>query len=211
MRKKYHDILVYGTEQVLGDHEAVCEAAAYVLDRLITGNKNYQVTEVNPSIMTSNYREYTAENGQTPCAVVVCCADSRVPPEHIFHAGISELFVIRNAGNLMDTFSLGSVEYAVEHLNAPLVIIMGHTGCGAVGAALHKEQAGGGLGKILAEVAEAIGDEIDPREAERKNLLHSMHRLGKSEVLKELHQQGRVEFCAAIYNIKTGHVSFLHQ
>lgn len=207
MRAEYHDILVFGTEQVLGDHEAVCEPAAYVLNRLVEGNTNYKVHESNPTALTN--REHTADNGQTPCAVVVCCADSRVPPEHIFHAGLGELFVIRNAGNLMDTFSLGSVEYAVEHLNAPLVVIMGHTGCGAVGAALHKEQAGGGLGQILAEVTEAIRDEIDPREAERKNLLHSMNKLGRSEILKHLHQEGKVEFCAAIYDIKSGHVDFL--
>lgn len=209
MRSEYHDILTFGTEAVLGDHSAVCESAAWVLDRLVNGNQGYQVFERNPSALTSQRREDTADQGQTPCAVVVCCADSRVPPEHIFHAGIGDLFVIRNAGNLMGPFSVGSVEYAVEHLNAPLVVVMGHTNCGAVAAALHKEQGTGGLAEILAEVAQAIQEETDPREAERKNLLHSMKKLGESEILKELHQAGKVEFAAAIYDIKTGHVEFL--
>lgn len=211
MRKEYHDILVKGTELALGDHEAVCESAAYMLDRLVQGNLGYRSYEANPSEISDARREDTAENGQAPCVAVVCCADSRVPPEHIFHAGIGDLFVIRNAGNLIEPFSLGSIEYAVEHLNVPLVLLMGHTSCGAVGAALHKEQAGGGLGEILREVGEAIRDEIDPRKAERMNLIHNMRKLGESEILKELHQQGKVEFAGAIYDIRTGHVEFLSE
>lgn len=83
------------------------------------------------------------QNGQSPLAVVVCCSDSRVPPEHIFHAGIGELFVIRNAGNLISQFALGSAEYAVEPSGDPLVLLMGHTNCGAVSAARppHRRQA----------------------------------------------------------------------
>lgn len=114
-----------------------------------------------------------AEQGQKPCAVILTCADSRVPPEHIFHAGLGELFVIRNAGNLMGYYSLGSVEYAVQHLNAPLVVVMGHTGCGAVHAAMH-EQANGALGWILDSVRAHLGETRDVRLAERRNLLANL-------------------------------------
>ncbi|MCC8059751.1 MAG: carbonic anhydrase [Clostridiales bacterium] len=209
MRKKYHDILTFGTETVLGEHSAICEPAAFVLDCLVSGNQDYQTTEENPAELSSQRRAHTTEQGQRPCAVLICCADSRVPAEHIFHAGIGELFVIRNAGNVIGHFCLGSVEYAVEHLNAPLVIVMGHTNCGAVGAALKHEIWKGGLAKIIEEVEAAIGDEVDPRKAERKNLLHSLKRLGESEILRELHKEGRVEFAAAIYDIKSGNVEFL--
>ncbi|MCD8083434.1 MAG: carbonic anhydrase [Clostridiales bacterium] len=150
-----------------------------------------------------------AELGQTPCAVVFCCADSRVPAEHIFHAGLGDLFVIRNAGNVVGTYDLGSIEYAVEHLNVQLVLVMGHTSCGAVASAMMNEVWSGALAKVLKEVGLAIGDETDPREAEKKNLLHSMKQLGKSEILSELYHQGKVEFAAAIYDIKTGKVHLL--
>lgn len=141
--------------------------------------------------------------------MVVCCSDSRVPPEHIFHAGIGELFVIRNAGNLISQFALGSAEYAVEPSGDPLVLLMGHTNCGAVSAALTPTQETGGLADILAEIRAAIGPELDPRTAERKNALHALATLGRSPILQALHRQGKVEFAAAIYDIRTGHVDFL--
>ena len=141
--------------------------------------------------------------------MVVCCADSRVPPEHIFDAGLGELFVIRNAGNLMGPFDIGSVEYAVEHLGVPLVLMMGHRNCGAVAAALEHAKEQGDLATILAEVSLAIGDAADPAEAERRNLLHSLSRLQQSSLLRELHEAGKVEFAAAIYDIRTGRVEFL--
>ena len=68
--------------------------------------------------------------------MIVTCSDSRVPAEHIFSAGIGELFVIRTAGNVIGTYELGSVEYGAEHLHAPIVVVLGHTGCGAISAAL---------------------------------------------------------------------------
>ena len=132
-----------------------------------------------------------------------------MPPEHIFHAGIGELFIIRNAGNLISDFALGSVEYAVEHLETPLVVVMGHTGCGAVGTALTPAQEKGGLAAILAEIRDAIAGESDPHQAVRKNTLHALATLGHSPILKELHQAGKVEFAAAIYDIHSGHVDFL--
>ena len=139
-------------------------------------------------------------------AVVVCCADSRVPPEHIFHAGIGDLFVIRNAGNVMTPSALGSVEYAVGHLHVPLVLVMGHRGCGAVAAALLHGHEPGALGDLVAQVSAAVGHCHDPRQAERANLLHSLAALGASEHLTLLAEAGKVNFAAAIYDIRTGTV-----
>ena len=92
---------------------------------------------------------------------------------------------------------------------APLVLLMGHTNCGAVSAALTPTQETGGLADILAEIRAAIGPELDPRTAERKNALHALATLGRSPILQALHRQGKVEFAAAIYDIRTGHVDFL--
>lgn len=202
-------ILSFGAQAVSGEKTVFDEAAGQNLDRLIQGNNGYKTVPANPAVLSPEQREDTAKNGQSPLAVVVCCSDSRVPPEHIFHAGIGELFIVRNAGNLIGDFALGSVEYAVEHLGTPLVLLMGHTNCGAVGAALSPAQEKGGLAAILEEIRWAIGDEINPMEAVRKNTLHALATLGRSPILKELHQAGKVEFAAAIYDIHSGHVDFL--
>lgn len=95
--------------------------------------------------------------GQSPRAVVITCADSRVIPEVIFSCGLGELFTIRIAGNVIDAHQLGSIEYAVSHLKTPLVVILGHTGCGAVQAALHGE-ADGHIRYIVDTIREAIGE-----------------------------------------------------
>lgn len=209
MKQELEAILSFGARAVSGSRTVFDEAAGVNLDRLIQGNANFKEIPVNPTALTQEQREHTAKNGQSPLAVVLCCSDSRVPPEHIFHTGIGELFVVRNAGNLIGPFALGSVEYAVEHLGTPLVLLMGHTNCGAVGAALSSAQETGGLAEILAEIRAAIGPESDPRAAAQKNVLHSLATLGRSPILQTLHQQGKVEFAAAIYDIRTGHVDFL--
>ena len=108
-----------------------------ILERLIEGNRRYltqtqPVGEVSPALR------------RHPCAIVICCSDSRVVPEHIFSAGLGELFVIRVAGNVLDRHQLGSIEYAAAHLHCRLILVLGHTGCGAIGAALE----GGGEGMI---------------------------------------------------------------
>ena len=140
MKQELESILSFGAQAVSGEKTIFDQAALRHLDRLMEGNSGYKTTPANPAVLSQELREGTAKNGQSPLAVIVCCSDSRVPPEHIFHAGIGELFIIRNAGNLISDFALGSVEYAVEHLETPLVVVMGHTGCGAVGTALTPAQ-----------------------------------------------------------------------
>src|SRR5205085_10520354 len=97
-------------------------------------------------------RRATLAKGQHPFAVVLACADSRVPPELVFDQGLGELFVLRVAGNLADPFVLGSIEYAVEHLHTPLIVVLGHENCGAVAAALTKAAFPGNLGTLVKEV-----------------------------------------------------------
>ena len=155
-------------------------------------------------------RKNTARFGQHPYAVVITCSDSRVPPMHIFGAGIGELFVIRNAGNIVGEYDLGSVEYAVEHLGCSLVVVMGHTGCGAVEAAI-SGGAHGHVCSIVEEIKKAIGDERDGRKAEILNVCHSLEKLSESPILSEIHSRGEVDFAGAIYNIESGEVEFLSE
>ena len=125
------------------------------LAKLKKGNEAYITAETSSGNVSPELRSSTCVNGQKPYAVIVTCADSRVVPEHIFSAGIGELFVIRVAGNVIDDVVLGSIEYAADHLNTPLVVVMGHTHCGAVGAAI-KGEGDGNIKAITDEIRLAI-------------------------------------------------------
>jgi len=95
------------------------------LRKLVEGNTIYQKARHNPAFIGKQRRIETTNPGQFPYAVILTCSDSRVPPEHIFSAGIGDLFVVRTAGNVVGSFELGSIEYAVEHLNVPLILCDG--------------------------------------------------------------------------------------
>lgn len=168
--------------------------------RLSEGNKKY-VESFDPKI-----RVDLAEHGQHPYAIIVCCSDSRVVPEEIFHADIGDLFVIRVAGNVLDNHQSGSIEYAADHLDCKNIIVLGHTGCGAVQAALK----GGGDGfirYITDDIQEAIGQEKDPYKACCLNVNHAVTRLeedfGKHPEIKDIKIQG------AVYDIRSGEVEWL--
>lgn len=143
--------------------------------------------------------------GQQPWAIVICCSDSRVVPERIFHTELGELFVIRVAGNVLDRHQLGSVEYAAAHLGCRLIVMLGHTGCGAVAAAVagHTE---GYISYITADILEAVGAERDAERACRLNVRHGVERLrrafaGHSE-LQDIEVRG------AVYDLSDGSVSW---
>ena len=171
-----------------------------IREKLFVGNKQYLETS------DAALRSETAENGQHPYAIVVCCSDSRVIPEQIFSADIGDLFVIRVAGNVLDQHQLGSIEYATEHLHCQHIIVLGHTGCGAVTATLH----GGGDGfikYITDDILEAIGSERDPDKACCLNVEHAVDRL-KREFASHP-EVGEAVIEGAIYDIKTGEVRWL--
>lgn len=105
------------------------------LERLKEGNRRFLAGEHGQGMEDPKRRLAVAQR-QAPFAVLVSCSDSRVPPEILFGCGLGELFIVRNAGNTVDTTALGSIEFAVVHLHVPLVVVMGHQRCGAVEAAL---------------------------------------------------------------------------
>ena len=174
------------------------------IDKLKKGNEAYLNASANTGNISPAIRKDTKENGQHPYAVVISCSDSRVIPEDIFMAGIGELFVIRVAGNVMDNHQLGSVEYAVDHLGSPLVLVLGHTNCGAVGAALE----GGApsfIKSITDEIKKAIGDEKDAYKASKLNVEQSVAVI--KDKLAEI--KDKCEVCGAIYDIESGKVEWL--
>jgi carbonic anhydrase len=178
------------------------------LERLRSGDSEYISHIHNPADLTDAIREDTTLHGQHPYAVVITCSDSRVPVENIFSVGIGELFVIRTAGNVVAEYELGSVEYAVEHLSVPLVVVMGHTHCGAVEAAMLGD-AGGYVGTITHEIRGCIGDCRDASECEKLNVRNTVKKIQGTEIMQELISEGKVHVVGAIYDIRTGKVKFM--
>ena len=171
-----------------------------IKERLISGNRLF--TENG----SADLRIKTAEYGQQPYAIVVACSDSRVIPEMIFSAGIGDLFVIRVAGNVLDSHQLGSIEYAAAHLGCKMIVLLGHTGCGAISAALsgHHE---GFITYIVEDILEAIGEERDPTEACRLNVRNGVERIRKEFAGHP--EVGTIEILGAVYDLRSGEVEWL--
>lgn len=178
------------------------------IDRLTKGNSLFLNGTSNSGNTSREVRHLTALNGQTPYAIVVTCSDSRVVPEHIFNAGIGELFIVDNAGNVISDFDLGSIEYGAEHLHSDTIIVMGHTGCGAVAAAI-ENNAHGYMKKVTNEIRSGIGNEKDPAKAEIQNVEHSIKQIMKSEIIAGLVNAGKLTIKGAIYDTDAGDVEFL--
>ena len=170
------------------------------LERLKAGNIAYLNAKTGSGDISPEIRLYTSKNGQKPYAVIVSCSDSRVIPEYIFSAGLGELFVVRVAGNVIDNHQLGSIEYSVEHLGCKLVVVLGHTQCGAVGAAVKKN--GGFIGFITDEIRQAIGEERDAVKASVLNVKQSV-----SKIKSALNVEG-LQVLGALYNTESGAVDF---
>jgi len=153
------------------------------------------------------------EQGQSPHTIVIGCCDSRVPPEILFDQEPGRLFVMRTAGNVVDTIGLGSLEYAAEHLEVPLMVMLGHSLCGAVSTAF-SGLATGHIGSILAEISPAVdavreldGDRLDL--AIRENAIRSILRiLERSPLLSSRVSAGLLAVLAAHNDLATGNVSF---
>ena len=177
-----------------------------IRDRLDRGNLRWRQRQDEAAAL----RLHTAQNGQEPYAIVVACSDSRVIPEQLFDAGLGELFVIRVAGNVLDRHQLGSIEYAAGHLHCRLILLLGHTGCGAVGAAL----SGGGEGfiqYITDEILLAVGQERDPLRACEKNVLHGVQLLRREFAEHPEIPAEDLEIRGAVYDIETGAVRWLEE
>ena len=184
------------------------------LARLTAGNKRFVAGAVTHPDQSVAHRTELA-GGQHPYAIILACADSRLSPELIFDEGLGDLFVVRNAGNLLDNHVYASLEYAVEHLHVPLIVVLGHTKCGAVTAAVGGGELPGHLSSIAESLAPAVamakkkpGDAVD--NAVRINArLASAALAGLEPILSEAVKEGRVKVVAARYDIGTGQVEFL--
>ena len=145
---------------------------------------------------------------------MLACADSRVPPEIIFNQGLGDIFVVRVAGNISEPFALGSIDYAVEHLHVPLIVVLGHEKCGAVTAALAADKPEGNLGKLIGEIH--VGEPLPANRdqavalAVENNVRHQANSLvERSEVVREHMKQHKLRVVAGVYDLATGKVRWL--
>jgi carbonic anhydrase len=188
------------------------------LIRLIEGNARFTTNHpIHPNQTLEKLREL--EKGQHPFAVVISCSDSRVPPELIFDQGFGDLFIIRNAGNIIGDYEIGSVEYAVEHLESKLVIVLGHSNCGAIGAYLEHQH--DSIPNHIQSIVDYIKSEPEEialdknssnlfNEAVKANVLHGVNLLQHSDpVLKELIEKKELKIMGAVYDMHTGKVNFI--
>ena len=171
---------------------------------------------------TGNRRRLELAKYQALFAAYVSCSDSRVPPEVLFGRGVGELFIVRNAGNTVDTAALGSVEFAVGVLGVPLVVVMGHESCGAVKAAMDVVEKNasfpGSIGRMIEPIIPAVlasrGKTGDPVElAVRANVSRVCERLrtAAEPILLDPQQEGRVKVVGAYYALNTGRVDFFDE
>ncbi|MGH4124642.1 MAG: carbonic anhydrase [Clostridium sp.] len=157
-----------------------------------------------------------ATNGQKPFAVIFSCSDSRVPPENIFDQGLGDLFVIRNAGNVVDDITLGSIEYGVEHAAAPLIVVLGHENCGAIKATIDGGEASPNISAILSKIKPSFdkvkGSTTDKNELYEncadENVKNSLAVIKSSPVINKLEKEKKVTVIGAKYHIETGKVTF---
>ena len=190
------------------------------LARLKEGNAKF-LTDSPLQAVPGRDRRLEIARGQTPFAVLVSCSDSRVPPEVLFGRGLGELFIVRNAGNTVDTVALGSIEYAIAVLGVPLVVVLGHERCGAVEAALSVVEKNtvfpGSLNQmiepilpaaLMARSSGAKGEELLDA-AVRENIRRVVTRIRNSEpVMMNPIKAGKVKVVGARYDLDDGQVEF---
>ncbi len=216
MRLKYFipavAVFVSASASFAADHKEtpVVEPEA-ALKKLQAGNARYAGKSVSAGKSTAKARAATAQ-GQHPFAIIVGCADSRTSPEIIFDQNLGDLFVIRTAGNLVDDYALGSIEYAVEHLGARLVVVLGHERCGAVKAAVAGGSAPGHVGAIVKDIRPAVtavnkspGDVLV--NSINENIYRVADKICKKASLGD--KASSVRVVRAVYDLDSGKVEWL--
>ncbi len=194
-------------------------SAEDALQRLKDGHERFLRGEAH---LPSLSRETLAElaRGQHPFATILGCSDSRVPPEWIFDAGPGELFVVRVAGNVLSPEVAGSLQYAGVHLRVPLLVVLGHEGCGAIEAALKTKDEGVQQRSRIQLLVDAILpalEGLDPQlapaarlaQAVEKNVRCTVRTILESPEGQARLAEGRMKIVGAIYEIQTGRVRFL--
>jgi carbonic anhydrase len=201
------------------------EPALEALERLIEGNRRFVSAVQSTDPLTSQARRVElATVGQNPFAIILGCSDSRVPAELVFDQGLGDLFVIRVAGNIVAASQVGSVEFAAARFGTPLVVVLGHSQCGAITATLEElQQPNESQSRNLRSIVDRVRPSVEPlletdlvnhpdvlfQKAVRANIRASANHLRHgSDVLEQLIQQNGLLVVGAEYSLETGVVDF---
>ncbi len=204
---------------VCDDSGSPVTTATEAIARLKEGNQRFVTGKTKHQHASREWRE-SLVSGQNPFAVILGCADSRVPTELVFDQGFGDLFVIRNAGNVVMEDVMGSIEYAALHLKTRLVVVMGHEGCGAVAAALSSREERAKEPPELQQVLRLIDPAIahlDPRgkgvvaDAVEANVCWTVKNSVRIQEQRKHPQAKGVAFVGAVYELNTGRVRFLDE
>jgi carbonic anhydrase len=191
-----------------------------VLTRLKQGNERYLTGVSKHRRIDIERRVETAKFGQKPLSTIVGCSDSRVPTEVVFDQGFADVFVVRLAGNVCDTAGLATVEYGVAYLGTPLIVVLGHSKCGAVDGAVSGAQFDGQLNNLMRMIAPAVAEaRMDHPKASheelldaaiQKNVFLTMENImtGSPPVRKKL-KSGEVQIVGAVRDLESGKVTWL--
>lgn len=193
------------------------------LSRLVKGNERFVRGDIG-NLSSSAMNRPVMVDGQSPFAVILGCSDSRVPVEIVFDQGLGDLFIVRVAGNIVAPSQIGSVEFAVERFGTPLVVVLGHSHCGAIDATLNFDENGRTLSPNLSFIVERIRPGIsevmkmrDCSDAERTaravraNVQASVEHLKHgSQAMEQFISDGKLLIVGAEYSLQTGQVEFHH-
>lgn len=182
-----------------------------ILDRLKSGNQRFMSDSLERKAQDAARRKELT-GGQSPFAIILSCADSRVVPELAFDSGLGELFVVRVAGNIANTDSMASIEYAVAHLKTQVIVVLGHEACGAVTAAVSGGDNGYNLNHLLCQIQPAIAQTEDCSDVNNvvKNNAKQVAKdlVNRSEILSQAAKSGDLKIVPAYYNLGSGQVDF---
>ena len=182
-----------------------------ILTRLKEGNQRFIQDRLDGKLQDSKRRE-SLTGGQEPYAIVLSCADSRVVPEIIFDTGLGELFVLRVAGNIANTDTVASIEYAVSHCGSKVIVVLGHENCGAVTAAIDGGDNGYNLNHLLAQITPAVEgcDTNEVNAVVKQNAKNVAKDLStRSEIISKALAKKDIEIVPAYYSLSSGEVNFL--
>ena len=187
------------------------------LQLLLDGNKHFVRGDVDYLERTSSVAvRQSLATGQHPYAIVLACSDSRVSPEILFDKGLGEIFVVRVAGNVVAPHELGSIDYAIEHLGASLVMVLGHERCGAVTAAFNANgiSDGSNIGSLVESIAPAVVDTKAAGGGIEECIVDNVKKVAesleiRSAIVKESVESGKVKIVGAKYDLDDGKVTIL--
>ncbi len=176
-----------------------------LIEKLEDGNKKY----VNN--MRHARKRHESSKGQNPYAIILTCSDSRVSPEYIFDADIGDFFIVRTAGLALSDVELGSIEFAIATFDINVIIVLGHTMCGAIEASMNGKKYTSKLARIAKSVYNRVVGAKSVEEAERFNVLYACNEISLNPVVEMFLDKGKIVVLPAIYDTKEGSVDFLFE